>query len=230
MTSHLHPPLDGRRHLLRRDRATFLEAVTVLAGERWSDSPSGTDPVIAALARSVNALVSNPARERLTPLVPLAVGLRSDEPHWNAWLSLRVIGEVLPTAPEVRQRSLAVGVLAAARTLRGSEHDGAAHRGPVVDSQGLTPGARAAAEQVPAALRWAREFISSNADGHASGSEPYGTDAASRVMENAAHAIVESTAHDPDGELIRLLAGTLVAARAWAGLPEDAADLLDYTW
>lgn len=253
MTLHSHPPLEGHPHLLRRDRASFLEAVTVLAGEPWSDRPAGTDPVVAALAREVNRLIAERARVRLSPLVPLAVDLRSAQPAWNAWLSLHVIGEVLPTAPQSRQRSLAVGALAAARTLSRRTQtgptpptdDGAAHPGPVVNARGLTPGAEAALRAVPGATRWAREFLSRShgsptpalkpeapraAPTPGAAPEVYPVEAACRVMANAASSIVESTARDPDGDLLRLLAGTLVAARAWAGLPEDTADLLDIPW
>src|SRR5262245_6154973 len=55
-----------------------MEIASVLAGERWSDSPRCTHPVLASVARLVNDAVSDTARPRLAGLVPDLVGAVGD--------------------------------------------------------------------------------------------------------------------------------------------------------
>ena len=56
------PPLRGSHRSPRRG-ACFMEFASYLAGERWSDHPACTDPVLASLARGVNDnLTDAPAR------------------------------------------------------------------------------------------------------------------------------------------------------------------------
>jgi hypothetical protein len=64
----------------RRDRA-LMELVSYIAGERWSDHPACTHPVLAALARHVNDSMSDEARPRLAVLVPSMIGLTGNDPH-----------------------------------------------------------------------------------------------------------------------------------------------------
>ncbi|GLZ03103.1 hypothetical protein Acsp03_05700 [Actinomadura sp. NBRC 104412] len=51
-----------------------MELVSVLNGEPWSDHPRCVDPVLAAVARTVNDVVAAPARERLVALAPDMIG------------------------------------------------------------------------------------------------------------------------------------------------------------
>ncbi|HET6817294.1 MAG TPA: hypothetical protein VFH66_08745 [Mycobacteriales bacterium] len=44
-----------------------MEYTSVLAGERFSDSPRCTDPVLAAVARAVNDYSSDASRQRIAP-------------------------------------------------------------------------------------------------------------------------------------------------------------------
>jgi len=55
-----------------------MEIASVLAGERWSDSPRCTHPVLAAVARLVNDAVSDTARPQLAAMVPDLVGAVGD--------------------------------------------------------------------------------------------------------------------------------------------------------
>ena len=54
-----------------------MELVSFLAGERWSDHPSCTHPLLAGLARLVNDCTSDANRRRLAPLLPSVIGLTS---------------------------------------------------------------------------------------------------------------------------------------------------------
>ena len=50
----LVPVLSAGRHRNPRKGACFMEMASFLAGERWSDHPSCTHPLLASLARLVN--------------------------------------------------------------------------------------------------------------------------------------------------------------------------------
>lgn len=71
-----------------------MEMTSFLAGERWSDRPACTHPVIAALARTVNDLLSDRARQSLALLVPLAVGTSDPDERLSAELSLVALEHV----------------------------------------------------------------------------------------------------------------------------------------
>jgi hypothetical protein len=72
------PVLSRGRHLDPADGGCLMEIASVLAGERWSDSPRCTHPVLAAVARLVNDAVSDAARPRLAEMVPDLVGAVGD--------------------------------------------------------------------------------------------------------------------------------------------------------
>lgn len=66
----LLPLLARGRHRSPRRGACFMELASYLAGERWSDHPACTHPLLARLARDVNDLTSDDARPRLAPSSP----------------------------------------------------------------------------------------------------------------------------------------------------------------
>jgi hypothetical protein len=61
-------------HTSPSDGVSLMEAVSVLAGEPWSNSPSCTSPVIAAYARSLNDWLLDDERQRLKVYIPRLVG------------------------------------------------------------------------------------------------------------------------------------------------------------
>jgi hypothetical protein len=61
------PILAAGRHRSARHGACLMEYTSVLAGERFSDSPQCTDPVLAAVARAVNDYSSDAARQHIAP-------------------------------------------------------------------------------------------------------------------------------------------------------------------
>src|SRR5689334_19333271 len=143
------PVLSKGRHRSPRKGACFMEFASYLAGERWSDHPACTHPLVATLARLVNDHTSNAGRGRLVELIPSVIGLISDDPHVDVEIALRSATTALPVASAERQRVLAVGVLAAERVRAGLD-------GRPADTLG-EPSRRALAE-VPDAARWARGF------------------------------------------------------------------------
>jgi len=66
-------------HTSPSEGVSLMEAVSALAGEPWSNSPSCTSPVIAAYARSLNDWLPDGARQRLKVYIPRLVGTAEPE-------------------------------------------------------------------------------------------------------------------------------------------------------
>jgi hypothetical protein len=66
-------------HTSPSDGVSLMEAVSDLAGEHWSNSPSCTSPVIAAYARSLNDWLPDAERQRLKAYIPRLVGTHRRE-------------------------------------------------------------------------------------------------------------------------------------------------------
>src|ERR671931_1256849 len=113
----LLPMLARGKHRNPRKGACFMELASLLAGERFSDHPSCTHPLLAALARHVNDYTSDAARPRLAGLIPSVIGLTGDDLHIDARIALRSATTALPVAAVGRQRVMAVSVLACDRGL-----------------------------------------------------------------------------------------------------------------
>ncbi|WP_166348248.1 hypothetical protein [Phytoactinopolyspora limicola] len=143
------PVLSRGKHRRPRKGACFMEFASYLAGERWSDHPRCTHPLLAAMARVVNDTISDGYRPRLATLIPLVVGLNDDDPHLDALIVRRAAVAGLPVVAAERQRVLAVAAIAAERVL--AELD---HRDPD-DHTDIT---RVALAQAPDAAEWARSF------------------------------------------------------------------------
>jgi hypothetical protein len=137
------PVLSRGRHRSPRRGACFMEFASFLAGERWSDHPSCTHPLLAQLARRVNDLISDDGRQQLVPLIPMVVGRGGDD---RTWLTLPVAVAAAPIldVPEGTQRVLAAGLLSAERIC--------AEAGP--DRAATGRQARAALDLVPGAVAW----------------------------------------------------------------------------
>jgi hypothetical protein len=74
------PVISRGRHLEPEDGGCIMEIASLLAGERWSDAPRCTHPLLAAVARLVNDEVGDETRQKLLPLVPDLVGAVGDGP------------------------------------------------------------------------------------------------------------------------------------------------------
>ncbi|MGH9132316.1 MAG: hypothetical protein ACRDZZ_00145, partial [Ilumatobacteraceae bacterium] len=69
------PVLSRGKHRSPRNGACFMEMAAYLAGERWSDHPRCTHPLVAAVARLVNDHTTDANRARLADLIPSVIGL-----------------------------------------------------------------------------------------------------------------------------------------------------------
>ena len=213
MTSHvtmpeLVPVLSRGKHRNARRGACFMEMASFLAGERWSDHPSCTHPLLAGMARLVNDTVSDQLRPRLVPLIPSVIGLTSEDLHVDAAIALRSALTALPIASAPRQHVLATAVVACERVV--AELDGR-------DRDSLSPQSRDALDQVPDAASWARSF---------SGWLPvspktFRVRTAPHILNVAVEGIALACAPDVEQRLVDLLAATIAECQAMIATDAD---------
>lgn len=87
------PQLGRGAHLSPEAGACFMEYVSLLAGEPWSDQPRCTHPVLAELARMVNDSTSQAGRNRLVAFIPSVIGLTSEDARTSPLLVDRLVTE-----------------------------------------------------------------------------------------------------------------------------------------
>ena len=204
------PMLARGKHRSPRRGACFMELASYLAGERWSDKPACTHPLLAHLARLVNDLTDDAERPRLALLIPRVIGLRSDDPHWDDELTLLAASRALPVVSEHHQRSLAVGILSCER--RRAESAGR-------ENLEFHPSSRHALDQVPLAERWAAAFVDQVG---AVGSHHPGA----AVVEIATVGLATACVPDPSGMLRDLLTDAITLCERLAGRERAAREPL----
>ncbi|HET7398633.1 MAG TPA: hypothetical protein VFJ94_08930 [Intrasporangium sp.] len=186
------PVLSAGRHRNPRKGACFMEMASFLAGEKWSDHPACTHPLLAAVARTVNDSLGDRARQQLTAMIPEVIGLIPDDERVEPILALRCAQAALAVASAERQNVLAVGILTAERVL--AELEGR----PVSD---LTERSRAALDTVPLAEHWARTFSSRRPTSLASFRKNAAPTMVAVAVEGLGHACVSEN----ETRLVRLL-------------------------
>lgn len=144
----LVPVLSRGKHRNARKGACFMEFAAYLAGERWSDHPRCTHPLLSELARMVNDSTSDENRTKLAVLVPSVIGLNSDDVRVDARITMLAARTALPVVSVHLQNVMAVGILTVDRLL--DDLDG--------PSRIRQHESREALAQVPAAEVWARRF------------------------------------------------------------------------
>jgi hypothetical protein len=144
------PMLSPGRHRNPAKGACFMEMASYLAGEKWSDHPTCTHPLLGELARHVNDLTGDDQRQQLAPLIPSVVGLAGDDLRVDATIALRCAQRALPVAPGDRHNVLAVSIITADHMLGvlTGRLDGT-----------LEDASRAALETSPEATEWAHRFV-----------------------------------------------------------------------
>jgi hypothetical protein len=192
----LVPQLSRGKHRSPRKGACFMELASFLAGERWSDHPACTHPLLATLARLVNDHTTDAGRRELAPLVPAVIGLTGDDPRVDVQLALRSATTALPVVAAERQRVLAVSVLAAERAL--ADLDGA-------PADRISATSREALECVPLATAWAREFT----EEMRASAKGFHRHAAPNTVRYAVVGVAQACIPDPDAVLRDLLAAAI---------------------
>jgi hypothetical protein len=198
----LLPILSPGKHRNPRTGACFMELASLLAGERWSDHPACTHPLLAAVARHVNDHTSDAGRQRLTELIPSVIGLTGEDLHIDARIALRSAIMALPVVAAERQPIMAVSVLACERVL--AELDGRA-------VGALEEQSRLALAEVPQAAEWAYQFTSGVRPSH----KGFRQQAAPTIVQDAVQGIAQACIPDADGMLHDLLVQAIDVCAAW---------------
>jgi hypothetical protein len=200
----LLPVLSRGKHRNPRKGACFMEFASLLAGERWSDHPACTHPLLAAVARHVNDHTSDAGRQRLAGLIPSVIGLTGDDLHIDARIALGSATMALPVVAADRQRVMAVSVLSCDRIL--AELDGR-------PADALEGPSRAALAKAPQAAQWAYQFTS----GVRLSTKGFRRQAAPTMVGDAVEGIAQACVPDPDGMLRDLLVQAIDVCVAWLG-------------
>jgi hypothetical protein len=195
------PVLSRGKHRNPRKGACFMEFASYLAGEPWSDHPSCTHPLLAAVARDVNDCTTDANRSRLAPLIPSVIGLTADDPRLSALVTSRTLWIALPVVSQERQHILAVALLVSEQVL--AELDGR----PTHD---LRPQSASALAAVPAAARWARSFTSRPHRGR----PDYDKRTAPRAIACAVEGIAQACISNPDELLYDVLTAAIAECEA----------------
>lgn len=200
------PVLSRGKHRSPRQGACFMELASFLAGERWSDHPRCTHPLLAEVARNVNDRVSDGARSDLATLIPDVIGLTTDDPRADPRIALCCALVALPTAPFERQRALAVAVVGCMRVLDALDDD--------VPYE-LRVRARRTLEQAPHAAHWAERFAARfGGPRHAASVRRFRRNAAHDIVKLAARGAEQTVEGDADALLRSMLEEAIETCRA----------------
>lgn len=190
------PLLSRGKHRRPRNGACVMEYTSYLAGEKWSDHPACTHPLLGELARQVNDFISGEARQSLVELVPDMIGLTGTDLRIDLRIALRAARTALPVVAEERQQMMATAVLTCERLL--ADLDGC-------------PGAPLSQESTdalalaPAAATWAHRYT-----GNLSTSQRvFRRWAAPTIVRYAVQGIARACIPDPDSLLHELLVGAI---------------------
>lgn len=207
----LLPVLSRGKHRTPATGGCFMEFASWLAGERWSDHPRCTHPLLASLARMVNDGVSDHHRPRLARLVPSVVGLAGDDLHLDALVARRCAITALPVARPADRRALAVAVLTTERVLAGL--DGRPER--LVGEE-----AERVLAATPDATAWAHDL----AGDEVPPARAFRRHAAPTTVRCAVEAILRAQLVDRDQVLHDLLADVIDDVGSWLEPDEDSVD------
>lgn len=208
------PILSRGKHRNPRKGACFMEFASYLAGERWSDQPKCTHPLLAALARDVNDYISDSARQRLLPLVPSVIGTAVEAPIIDLRIAVRCATVAMPIAAETRQRAMAVAILTCDRYRRELISADPSLRNAAVHSQ-LRAQIRAALTAAPEPVAWARKFTGELR----AAPLKFRQSAAPRIVHSAVQGIAEACVPDPDATLFALLDQAITDVRQLIARP-----------
>ena len=201
----LLPVLSRGKHRNPRKGACFMEFASLLAGERWSDHPVCTHPLLAAAARHVNDYTSDAGRPRLVTLIPSVIGLTGHDLRIDARIALRSAILALPVVAAERQRVMAVSVLSCDRML--AELDGR----PAAE---LEAPSRHALARAPLAAQWASRFADTAGSVRVT-AKRFRDQSAPTVVHSAVAGIAQACVPDPDAMLRDLLVQAIDACATW---------------
>lgn len=186
-----------------------MEYASFLAGERWTDHPQCTHPLLGGVARAVNDHISDAARPGLVGLIPSVIGLNGDDPRVDAGIAIRCAAMALPVVAEYRQRALAAGLISARRVVSEVQNEEPSE----IDLAGVLSEAEAALSRVPQATRWAEDFTT----GSQLSSRALQRRSAPCMVRVAVVGIAEACISDRDALLNDLLTAVVADCTGWLG-------------
>ncbi len=199
----LLPILSRGKHRSPRKGACFMEMASFLAGERWSDHPRCTHPLLAGVARLVNDQTTDEGRPSLAPLIPSVIGLTSTDPRVDVDIALRCARTAIPVVSAGWQKVMAVTVLTADRLL-------ALMEGRPLDH--LAEESHVALESAPAAAQWAYRFTLRSS----LSVDRFRRSGAPNAVRCAVEGIADACIDDPDAMLRDLLLDAIAVTRTLA--------------
>jgi hypothetical protein len=173
-----------------------MEYASYLAGEKWSDHPACTHPLLGELARQVNDFISDEGRQALVEPVPDLIGRTGSDLRIDVRIALRAARTALPVVAGERQQMMATAVLTCERLL--ADLDG-------------RPGAPMGQESsdalalAPVAATWARRYTRNLAISH----RAFRRQTAPTIVRYAVQGIAHACIPDPDPVLRDLLVGAI---------------------
>lgn len=181
-----------------------MEYASYLAGEKWSDHPACTHPLLAELARQVNDFISDELRQTLIELVPDMIGLTGGDLRIDLEIALRAARTALPVVDEERQQIMATAVLTCERLLADLDgYPGAPLSQASSDALDLAPGAAA----------WARRYTRNLAISQ----RAFRRHAAPTIVRYAVQGVAHASVPDADSLLRHLLSGAVADCKKLRG-------------
>ena len=184
-----------------------MEFASYLAGERWSDHPACTHPLVGLLARKVNDHISDEARQGLVGLVPDVIGLAGTDLRIDARIALRAARTALPVVAAQPQRVMAVAVLTSERVI--ADLDGR-------PDAPMSEQSRDALARSPGAAAWARSYTRDITISRRN----FRRQTAPAIVGYAVRGIAQ-TCPNRDRVLHDLLVGAIEDCRAWCALGDS---------
>lgn len=184
-----------------------MEYASYLAGERWSDHPRCTHPLLAGAARAVNDHTSDSGRSRLVEMIPSVIGLTGDHPAIDVGIAIRCASVAIPVVAERRQRALAAGVLSAKYVL--GQLGASAPEG--MDIPELAARADEVLTRVPHAAQWALQMF----DGSQLSPTVFRRRSAPAMVRISLVGIAEACIPEPDQVLCDLLGALIADCSRW---------------
>lgn len=186
------PLLSRGKHRRPWKGACVMEYASYLAGEKWSDHPACTHPLLAELARQVNDFISDESRQTLVEFVPDLIGLTSSDLRFDVRIALTVARTALPVVAEPRQQMMATAVLTCERML--TDLDGR-------PDAPLSQQSRDVLDLAPRAAAWARRFTSNISISH----RVFRRDVAPTIVRYGVQGVAHACIPHPDAVLHDML-------------------------
>jgi hypothetical protein len=222
-TPFVMPVLSAGKHRNPRKGACFMEFASYLAGERWSDHPACTHPLLASLARQVNDALSDAGRAEIVELIPRVVGLTGSDPRIDVAIAIRAGATAMPIASQPRQNVIAAGLIACRAWMADAVLTARDTTARYQFVESLEGDAQDALVQTPHAYRWAEQFV----DTVGISTRRMHTEGAPSIVKVSVEGVGQACVANPERILVQLLRDAITVCevlgdRVTADTPQPA--------